>query len=550
MKESSFTEKRESSDKGRRGSRNKGTTLTTEAREVNKESSGVKQTSDAKTTCLEFEKGWLEEKKKYIQENRVCFSCLKRGHNSRECRQKLKCEKCKKRHPTSLHDDSKDQKPPNETSEASAVSCKAELGDSKGTSMIVPVWVSTKESPSKEVLTYALLDTQSDSTFILEDIAKSVSSECQPVRLKLSTMSSASSIIDLKVISNLIVRGMSSSTRIDIPQSCTRDFIPTDRSHIPPSSTAKRWSHLHRIAHELPPLQSCEVGLLIGYNCPQALAPRETIIGKGDEPYAVKNDLGWSIVGYEDSAIHNGTHFCNRVSVKEVPFLSPKQVINTLEADFTEKAHGEKTISQEDIQFLNILETGIQQREDGHYCMPLPFKSGKPLLPDNKRAAAIRLQHLKKKFIKDPKYYADYKKFMNDVLEKGDAEKADSKVAKGQVWYIPHHGVYHPHKPEKIRVVFDCSARHGGTSLNDHLLTGPDLINNLIGVLCRFRKYPIAVTCDKERMFHQFLVQDEDRNYLRFLRWENGDINTEPQEYRRKVHLLEQHRLLDVQIMV
>ena len=48
--------------------------------------------------------------------------------------------------------------------------------------------------------------------------------------------------------------------------------------------------------------------------------------------------------------------------------------------------------------------------------------------------------------------------------------------------YIPHHGIYHP-KKNKIRVVFDCSARFKGTSLNDHLLSGPDLTNNLMGVL-------------------------------------------------------------------
>ena len=105
------------------------------------------------------------------------------------------------------------------------------------------------------------------------------------------------------------------------------------------------------------------------------------------------------------------------------------------------------------------------------------------------------------------------------------------------MWYIPHQGVYHPRKPEKIRVVFDCSAKYEGTALNDHLLTGPDLTNGLAGLLCRFRNHPIAVIYDVEKMFHRFHVSAEDRDYLRFLWWENGDTNSEPKDYRMRVHL-------------
>ena len=66
-------------------------------------------------------------------------------------------------------------------------------------------------------------------------------------------------------------------------------------------------------------------------------------------------------------------------------------------------------------------------------------------------------------------------------------------------WYIPHHGIYNSNKPGKIRVVFDCSAKYQGTSLNDNLLQGPDLTNGLIGVLARFRKETIAIMCNIEK---------------------------------------------------
>ena len=126
---------------------------------------------------------------------------------------------------------------------------------------------------------------------------------------------------------------------------------------------------------------------------------------------------------------------------------------------------------------------------------------------------------------------------MDEIIANEDAERVSHDPTDGTMWYIPHHGVYHAQKRDKIRVVFDCSARYAGTALNDHLLTGPDLINGLTGVMCRFRKHPIAIMCDIERMFHQFHVKEEDRDYLRFLWWENGNTQQDPVEYRMKVHL-------------
>lgn len=72
----------------------------------------------------------------------------------------------------------------------------------------------------------------------------------------------------------------------------------------------------------------------------------------------------------------------------------------------------------------------------------------------------------------------------------------DQTGTKRNVWYIPHHGVYHPKKPQKIRVVFYCAAECEGESLNKHLLQGPDLTNSLTGMLCRFRQEPIAFICE------------------------------------------------------
>lgn len=104
------------------------------------------------------------------------------------------------------------------------------------------------------------------------------------------------------------------------------------------------------------------------------------------------------------------------------------------------------------------------------------------------------------------------------------------------MWYIPHHGVYHP-KKHKIRVVFDCNAAYQGTSLNKQLLQGPDLTDSLIGVLIRFRQEPVALIADIESMFYRVKVPDKDADLLRFLWWPEGDLTQTPGQYRMTVHL-------------
>ncbi|XP_067945391.1 uncharacterized protein [Watersipora subatra] len=132
-------------------------------------------------------------------------------------------------------------------------------------------------------------------------------------------------------------------------------------------------------------------------------------------------------------------------------------------------------ISQDDIQFLNILENGVTQHE-GHYSFPLPFREV-PILPDNQRQAEKLLQQLVKIFQRDPAYYDEYAKYMAELFQLGHAEVV-SEDNPGQCWYIPHFGVRHP-KKNKLRVVFDASAHYQGMSINDHLLQGPDQMNNL-----------------------------------------------------------------------
>ena len=229
------------------------------------------------------------------------------------------------------------------------------------------------------------------------------------------------------------------------------------------------------------------------------------------------------------------------VPTKTKEVINPSQVRDMFELDFNDRKTADTPpLSYEDKMFMNKMKEGVHQLEDGHYELPLPLKDDNVKLPNNKMLAQQRLNKLKVKLEKDNQHRSDYKMFIDDMITKGYAEVVPTRDLvrnDGKVWYIPHHGVYHPKKPNKLRVVFDCSANYRNQSLNSHLMQGPDLTNKLVGVLCRFRQENIALVCDIEAMYHQVKVNPEHRDMLPFLWWKNGNFKDEIVEYRMTAHL-------------
>ena len=136
-----------------------------------------------------------------------------------------------------------------------------------------------------------------------------------------------------------------------------------------------------------------------------------------------------------------------------------------------------------------------------------------------------RLKGLLRTLNKKPQMQRDYFVFMEKIFERGHAspvplEDTREKARSGQVWYLPHFGVYHPKNPTQMRVVFDSSAEYNGVSLNKEPLPGPDLMNSL-SVSIRFRRER-SLSCVTEQMFHSFHVNPQHRDFLRFL-WYEGN---------------------------
>ena len=86
---------------------------------------------------------------------------------------------------------------------------------------------------------------------------------------------------------------------------------------------------------------------------------------------------------------------------------------------------------------------------------------------------------------------------MKELLEKGYARRC-TETPVGKTCYIPHHAVYHQSKPGKICVAFDCSDKFEEKSINKKLLQGPDLTNQTVSILIRFREEKVDVLADVE----------------------------------------------------
>ena len=512
--------------------------------------------------CNDYKRKSVEERRSFLAEKALCFACYGENHQSKRCTKKRTCKKCKKPHPTLLHIDGFSLPKENSTAGQETTDNDKPLKvnnarvdipqDSNSESnillqTILPVTV-TQKGIDKPVKTYAFYDNGSAGCFITEQLKIRLKAASTETKLQLGTMHGRT-LVDSAIVKDLIVTDVNGQNPVELPRAYTRQEIPAEVEQIPTPEIVGRIEHLKEIASEIPAYDpELEIGLLIGSNCPSALVPLSVVPNQGDGPFAIRLKHGWTVSGplHLTTEPHTNKVTANRITVRELEsckeVITPKSLLNLFELDFNEKAScnlpEDLGYSQEDRKFMALVSDGIRYT-GGHYEIPLPFRHQNVNLPNNREQAFKRLLWQEKKMMQNEKYRNDYVAFINDMIEKGYAEKVPEESLRtdaNNAWYIPHHGVYHPKKPEKIRVVFDCSAKFCGTSLNDQLLQGPDLTNSLVGVLTRFRQEPVAFMADIEAMFYQVRVPVTQRNFLRFLWWSEGDLNAELVEYRMVVH--------------
>ena len=152
------------------------------------------------------------------------------------------------------------------------------------------------------------------------------------------------------------------------------------------------------------------------------------------------------------------------------------------------------------------MNTAVKKNESAPWIAPLPLRKQVTQLPDSYNEALRRLKSTRKSLDRKPEMKNHYFSFMGRILDSNHVElvPSDKVHTTKPKWYLPHFGIYHPQKPNTIRIVVDSAAEVGGVSLNKMLLSGLDLANSLLGVLIRFHQCSTAFVADIEQMFHSF----------------------------------------------
>ncbi|XP_068734429.1 uncharacterized protein [Montipora capricornis] len=166
---------------------------------------------------------------------------------------------------------------------------------------------------------------------------------------------------------------------------------------------------------------------------------------------------------------------------------------------------------------------------EGRYEVAIPWKDDEPPLYRNRTTADDRVFSLEKHLQRRPDVAEKFCEVMEANEAKGYVRKLEAgEIDDGSSWYVPHFPVVREDKgTTKVRIVYDLAARYGGVSLNDTMLPGPKLQQDVFVVVLRFRSNPDALVADLTEMFSQVSMAKQDRRYHRFL-WRGLDLSRPP----------------------
>ncbi|XP_042913785.1 uncharacterized protein, partial [Parasteatoda tepidariorum] len=219
---------------------------------------------------------------------------------------------------------------------------------------------------------------------------------------------------------------------------------------------------------------------------------------------AVQTHLGWTIMGRSEN------HNCKDNTMTSL-FLRSHSIENLwkLEAIGIRDPCESMNIELLEKVAYDHFEKTLKITEDGRYEISFPWMQSPDELPSNRELAEKQLLSTSWRLSKAGKM-KDYNAVFQEWLQCGIIEEC----SEGPGHYLPHHAVFKPTSTTTpVRPVFDASCKSkGNMSLNDCLIKGPNLLEDIPTALLKFRQKKIRVVADIKKAFLQISVAEEDRN--------------------------------------
>ena len=508
--------------------------------------------------CAKFKDSSIDQRWSHAKTLSLCYRCLGVGHQGQACRRTRECgvDGCKETHHYLLHrkrDRPSAVAPTSNSGTQNEIKSQAEK-DTKDSAFCTTLvkditegdgathvshsssrpTVSMRTVPvvlfngKKSVVANALLDDGSTRSYVNEDVAAQLGVQGHTQKVSISVLNDQVETFTTTPVTlglRSVDGTMSTEVELLTTRSVTGKMRVTDWSQ-----NSSKWEHLKGI--RFPTFEKQTVDLLIGLDHSDLHFSLHDIRGKPGEPVARLTPLGWTCVASsrenspgEFAGCTFTTRLCNG-DIETAGLLRKFWELD--EESFTNSEQDALSIAEAEV--LNTVKASMKQ-VDGRYEVSIPWKSGRPDMPDSYEMALRRLISTERRLLKQPDVAQRYSECIEKYVDKGYVRKIFGDDASKSKWVLPHFPVVRMDRATtKVRIVFDASARVNGTSLNDVIHQGPKLQQNLNHVLLRFRRFPIAIGCDISEMYLQIQLTQEDRPYHRFL-WRNCEVEKDPVIY-------------------
>lgn len=457
--------------------------------------------------CDEFLNQSPPKRTNTIKSLKRCVNCLTKGHNVSQCRSS-NCRKCDGRHHTLLHDDNvHTNRPTDRTSpiEVAPTTVTLTACDNLSTEVLLSTArVKILDINHKEHECRVLLDPGSQRNFITERFASHL--RLPKTRVNISTSGIGRQESQIKYAVQAQIKSKFSDFK------CNSVFLTMPEITNPlPSQTFNQ--DLLRIPSDIPLAdstfnKSAAVDLLLGEHLFYQLLGNARI--RLDEKVILQQTgLGWIISGEIDNRPSKGN--C---------LLSVQKLDLQLERFWQLEEHSAKKIRSPDEELCEqFFKQTVKRDQRGRYTVRLPFNSQKEQLGHSYELALKRFYALEKKLHSNNNLRNQYTEFLKEYETLGHMVELKDESTKGKGFYLPHHGVIKSSSlTTKLRVVFDASAKSSsGLSLNDALLVGPTIQDDVFRLVTRFRSHAYVLTADIEKMFRQIMVDPDDAVYQKIL---------------------------------